>query len=540
MKPFAAWRDEYFSTYVRLHPEEATTLGIGDHSAHFRDISPAGIDALRSFFANALRDAEVYAENDLSIDERLDVEAIARIARFMVHEYGERASFRSNLEMSAFPFSMLAHQQAHVANADDRRALHARASRVGPFLKQHEANLEEGIRAFIAIDRSVAECMANEVLPGAIKTLRQMGDELTDAAAAYEAHLAFLREKVIPHAGDGAVLGEREVAFRLECFFGEPIAINDLIEEATERLHRAQHDLVIAANRLTKLKGEVVHSHLEAATVFMGLWKARTKTFDEAHSLYRASQEKAIAFIRAKGLFSLEGDFNLRFGEIPAGIAVGAPATNWPAPLLQREKSGGFLISSNPSAHCIAGAANLAVHEGIPGHYLQSFAWQRAFSRMPAPVRFVCVTDDVAMAHNYYGSMVNIEGFAAYAEELMLAEGFFSEEEALLSVVSKAVRAARVVCDLSLHAGRMKRDEAARFLSTAAAMPLEWAEAQVLRYQRIPLQALTYHVGCSHIWELKKKAKRLPGYTEATFHSALLNVGPVPPRCAADAIIAGM
>jgi len=536
MKPFSEWRRDYFTAYAHHHPEEATTLGFPGHAHRLSDISQNGQADRQAFFTRTLRELEAYhLSGQLTADEALDGGAISRIAQFSARAHLDR-SF--NVELSVFPYSMVAHQRVHAESTEEKSALCDRLAAIPLFLKQNESNAEEALRGGTRIDRGIVKSFVEEVLPGAIASLREMGGVGEEAAVAYEAHLAFLREEILPRAGEAFAVGEEGVQFRLECFLGTPTSIDELIAEASDALKVAQSELVSAAKRVAAKAGVSVASHKDAAAFFMALWAEHPASHEVAMAMYRSTQTRAEGFVRERGLFAIDGPFNMRIATIPKGIAVGTSATNWPAPLLRAEKSGSFLIAHHAEAHSIAGAANLAVHEGIPGHYLQSFVWQRAFSGEGAPVRFVCVTDDVAMARHYYGSMVNIEGFAAYAEELMLAEGFFSDEEALLSIVSKAIRAARVVCDLSLHSGRMSKEGAAHFLSEEAAMPRGWAEGQIARYARIPLQALTYHLGCAQIWALKKNAQRLPNFSQARFHAALLGVGPVPPRCAADVILA--
>lgn len=542
--PFSEWRNSYFSDYLSLHPEEATTLGVSHHASRLTDLSEDGIARSVAFFERTVRDVASFDISDLDEDARLDLGVIRSLAEFSLREVRDRKSYRTNLELSSFPHVMLAHQSAH-ANGDLAWSeLAERARGVPGYLANHEANLREGSDLGENVDTEIARCFVDHVLPGSIQFLHELAERRPEhapsfelAAKAYAAHLAFVRETLFPRSRECFAIGRAEVEFRLERFLGRPTSLDDLLDDAKVCLAKAQAELVTLANHVARKEGATVASHKEAAKFFMKLWASHPATIDDALATYRDVQERALAFIRSRNLFSLPEPFRLELRTLPPGIAFGTPATNWPAPLLDRKQTGAFLISPEVNAHSTAGIANLAVHEGIPGHFLQSAAWQARFSDDPSPVRFVCVADDVAMTRQYYGSMVNIEGFAAYAEELMLAEGFYTDEEALLSVVSKAIRAARVIVDLSLHAGTMNREEAASMLSENAAVPLGWARGQVLRYSRIPLQAMTYHVGCRQIWELKEKAKLRPDFTEAAFHQRLFEVGPVPPSVAESRIV---
>lgn len=540
----SVWQAPFFREYLALHPEEASTLGVREHASSLTDLSPQGIERSIVFFERVFAElATVHAPNG-NEQERLDIRAVTSLASFALHELRDRRSYRTNLELSSFPHAMLAHQSAHAKGEDEWRSMAERASKVPLYLSQHEANLTEGNLRGEAVDTEIAQCFVDYVLPGAIAFLRGLGNAqprhaaaFESAARAYDVHLAFVRNQVVPSSRENYAIGEAEVLFRLERFLGRPTSIDELLEDANACLKSAQTELVALAQRISAKSGGSVATHHDAALLFRKMWSVHPASLEEAFAKYREVQARAIAFVREKELFLFDESFQLDLSTIPPGIAVGTPAINWPAPLLDRTKSGGFLISPDPDAHSISGAANLAVHEGIPGHYLQSFAWQSRFSGEPHPVRFLCVCDDVAMARQYYGTMVSIEGFAAYVEELMLEQGFFSDEEALLSVVSKAIRAARVIADLSLHARHSSRQAVAEMLAEQTGMPLGWARGQVLRYSRIPLQALTYHVGCRQIWALKGKARAHAGFQEADFHKRLFDLGPVPPAVAESGIV---
>ena len=163
---------------------------------------------------------------------------------------------------------------------------------------------------------------------------------------------------------------------------------------------------------------------------------------------------------------------------------------------------------------------NLAVHEGVPGHYLQSASWQRG---APSPVRFLGVTDDVAMSRSYFGTMLSVEGWAVHMEQLLLAEGFYDAgPERIFFAFCDAVRAMRVLLDLGLHARGMDEQDAVRVVTSATLMPEAWARSQVLRSKRI-----TYLVGSTEIASLRAGAGR--ELDALSFHRALLELGPVPP-----------
>jgi uncharacterized protein (DUF885 family) len=178
------------------------------------------------------------------------------------------------------------------------------------------------------------------------------------------------------------------------------------------------------------------------------------------------------------------------------------------------------------------------VHEAIPGHYLQSAVWQRAFAKgdlsRNAITRFLGVFDDVATSRAYYGTMLSVEGWAVYVERLLRDTGFYdTAAERFFFAVCDAIRAVRVVLDLELHAGDAHPDALVALVSEATHMPERFARWQVLRAKRMPLQGLTYLTGAL---EIEEQRRALAPSSLADFHTALLALGPVPPAMAHAAL----
>src|SRR5690606_31014080 len=114
--------------------------------------------------------------------------------------------------------------------------------------------------------------------------------------------------------------------------------------------------------------------------------------------------------------------------------------------------------------HRRAWVVPLAVHEGVPGHYLQSWLWQRSFRARGAAPNFVSFADLTASERQDWGAMPAIEGWAVYAEDLMLQAGFHSPDQAVAVANFHAIRCARAIVDVGLHTRGWTRDDATRLL----------------------------------------------------------------------------
>jgi uncharacterized protein (DUF885 family) len=136
--------------------------------------------------------------------------------------------------------------------------------------------------------------------------------------------------------------------------------------------------------------------------------------------------------------------------------------------------------------------------------------------------------------------MLSIEGYAVYAEHRMRDAGFYDEgPEQLFFAFCDVLRAVRVILDLSLQTGAMSADDAARFVADTTLMSEGWAHTQIVRALRVPLQGLTYRVGCTSVQALRAEAERRARrarrpFDELAFHDAFFSLGPVPPTTVRD------
>lgn len=543
----ARLRDGFFAAHLAAHPEESTTFGLRGHAGGLSDLGAAAmaaeLDRLRETLraVQALQAEHAAGRRELSLDDRLDLDAIARHVRFHERCFAADTDVE-NLELLTLPSSALQHDALHLASAADVLALAARAAAVPRFLDCQADNLRRGVRSGRAPDRAVVAAFVQRILPGAAKSCAALAGEVTArlaadriaapealarlaastqaASAAYSQLAKIIEQEVAPAARVDVKLGAPEVAFRLREVMGLALPIAHLLEQARFAAQRAQESLIehvrAAGHPNARTAGD-------ARAVLLTILAEKPSTIAAALERYTHHLEAATRFVKERALVPVPEGLALSLAPLPAGIAEGTALTNWPAPLLRPGGRGHALYAPEPSAHSLVQTKNLAVHEGIPGHYLQSAWWQRT---LPSPVRFLGVSDAIAMARGYFGTMLAVEGWAVHMEELLLAEGFYAPgPERIFFAFCDMIRAMRVMLDLQLHAGGLTEDEAERLVMDATLMPQPWARAQVLRAKRIPLQSLTYLVGATELAALRARSS----LSQLAFHRELLRFGPVPP-----------
>ena len=159
----------------------------------------------------------------------------------------------------------------------------------------------------------------------------------------------------------------------------------------------------------------------------------------------------------------------------------------------------------------------LSLHEGLPGHHLQTSLGQER-EGLPAFRRF-----DETTAF--------VEGWGLYAESLGKEMHLYGDPWDYYGHLNyEMLRANRLVIDTGLHAQGWTVERGVRFMMRHSSMSREQATAEVERYVAYPGQALAYKVGELKIRELRDRAERALGrnFDLKGFHDAVLLEGSVP------------
>jgi uncharacterized protein (DUF885 family) len=222
----------------------------------------------------------------------------------------------------------------------------------------------------------------------------------------------------------------------------------------------------------------------------------------------RAETARCEAFIRKTGLVELPKE-PLEIMWTPLFLRAYAGAfLDAPGPLDRGEKSFFYVtpapddatpeqVESKMREDNNRMLALLAIHEAIPGHYLQL----AAANQTPRPLRAA------------FGSGVFAEGWAVYVTQVMLDEGFGDGDLALELVHWKFYLRciANALLDAGIHAD--SRDEAWALDLMVSQSWQEEAEAKAkyLRARLTSTQLPTYFVGSMGCWEVEDRARRAAG-----------------------------
>ena len=301
-------------------------------------------------------------------------------------------------------------------------------------------------------------------------------------------------------------------------------------------------------------------------TVFEKLSHDAPTTDAEMIEGYRKTGADLVAYAHRTGLFDVPADYKLDINITPPPLQFSIEgAAYYPAPPFKATGVGRFYVTPTGNnivalreEHNRIGMANLAAHEGFPGHdwhYKVMTQYRTAIS----PIRWLtpgAVEDSSSM---WQDSMA-AEGWALYSEAL-LAEpqplapnGFYTPEQHLYQLKGQLFRDVRVRVDTGIHTGRMAFEDAVTLFSEVVDfLPGSCQDAKALRglakrascdashraitrYSRWPTQAITYLMGKDQILALRKRAQTALGdrYSAQAFHLEFMRQGTIPVGYFAD------
>jgi uncharacterized protein (DUF885 family) len=161
---------------------------------------------------------------------------------------------------------------------------------------------------------------------------------------------------------------------------------------------------------------------------------------------------------------------------------------------------------------------DLTIHEGVPGHYLQI----ALSNRYPSPLRSVL----------WSGPFV--EGWAVYAEEMMIENGYMDGDPLMKLINLKWYLRAitNAIIDSAIHVDGMTREAAMKLMVEGGFQEEREAAGKWVRAQLTSAQLSTYFVGYLEHIEMREAVREKWGddFTLRRYHDQVLSYGSPPAR----------
>jgi uncharacterized protein (DUF885 family) len=370
---------------------------------------------------------------------------------------------------------------------------------------------------------------------------------------------------------DRYAFGETEYNWALQNNLRLETSAADLYEKSWPIVEATRQSMIdLAAEIATSRKWKFAADKKDVVgVVFAKVGEDAPKNDNEMVGLYRETGVRLVEYARRTRLFDVPADYKLDVTITPPPLRSAIEgAAYYPAPPFKTSGVGRFYVTPTDDdleelrqSHNRAALADLAAHEGFPGHdwhYKVMVQHRQEIS----PVRWLtpgAVEDSSSM----WEDSMAAEGWALYSEALLsepqadAPNGFYTPEERLYQLRGKLFRDLRVRIDTGIHTGRLSFDEAVSLFSAvvdfqpgscsdpkAVRVPAKAASCKsslgaIMRYARWPTQAITYRIGKDQIFELRSRAQRELGdqFSPQRFHVEFMKQGTIPSGYFADELM---
>jgi uncharacterized protein (DUF885 family) len=528
---FNALTQEVLQDFYKRNPINATYLGIHTYDDRLPDLTPAGISATVAAARAFRQRLDAIDPASLSLDARLDREFLQRqmdaiaLQLEVVRSWAKDPdSYTTSITASVYTIM----KRSFAPAAERLKLVIARENKMPAFLQQARANLQDAAKIFA--DIAIEQIEGNRAffqndLPLAFK-------DVTDAAlvaqfqhsngaaiAALDDYKVWLQKELLARATGPFALGADTYSKLLSAteMIDAPLDRLLVIAEADRNRNEAafvQTAKTIDPRRTPEQVLLTVASRHPAPGVLLKTTQDPLDSLRQFITTNRivtippsdpARVQETPPFMRSTTSASMDtpGPFEVKATEAYFNMTL--PDLRWPKPRQDEFMRQWYF----------AAISNVSVHEVYPGHYLQ-FLYGKRF---PTDTRKV------------FGANSNSEGWAHYAEQMMLDEGLHADDPTyrLAQLQDALLRDVRFIVGIKMHTQGMTVDTAEKLFETEGHQPPPVALAEAKRGAGDPLYGY-YTMGKLGILKLRDdyKVKKGGGFTLQEFHDTFIQAGPLP------------
>jgi len=546
---FGALTRRWLESWLALQPVTATYIGDHRFDDQIDDMSPLGRRARTGRWRGLLRELAGIDRAQLSRDNQVDAAILKSQLEYMIWDDERLQSWA----WDAYGWSQLCGNALYLLMARDfapvaarLKSATARMKRLPLLLDQMHASIMPArvppIHAATAAAQAggIMDIVDSMILPEAKALMPEEQAALKTAAdilrGAVKVHRKWLDEVLVPRARGDFRLGSKLFDEKLAFTLNSALSRKDIRAAAWMQLKqtRAQmHDLAKQVLAERKVAGTM--DEQAAIRAALNLCSADRPSPDRLADTSRNAVAMAAKFVRQKNLITLpdapvqiitmpkfQQGFSVAYCDPPGPLDKKLPTFYAVSPIPKgwtRAQTDSFLREYNNRA-----IADIAVHEAMPGHYVQ--LWHA--NKCPSMVRSVL----------WSGSFV--EGWAAYAENMMAEQGFYhgdplyrlTQLKVYLRTITNAILDQAIHCDGMTEAGAMNLMTQMAFQEHSEAAG-KWTRARLSS-----TQLSTYFVGRAEHDAMRARTEKKGGFNLKAYHDKVLSFGSPPARFA-EALLFG-
>jgi len=537
------WLEDFFRSYYKFRPVNATFVGIHHYDGNLPDYSEAGVAALRVSMEDLLERSQRGLRTFNRIEE-LDVELATNFLLIQLEELKGEHFQRGNpaVYSSEAIFGLISLCLREYAPRSERLvSMAGRMKAIPTLLEQGKAIVRSAPREWT--NEAIRQCDgAIKFLDSGIKLLvseweisgaNHLFENAELARKAFEKYREYLSHDLLLHSKDGYGCGSS--FFELLIRKGHGFADLDVSKVAA-----------FGSKRVAQQQERLRHDALKLRSD--GDWEKILSGLSTLHpnldSVLSSCQEcwvESIRFAVQKELVDWP-DYSLIYKFIDPYFREAAPDLYFlfyrsPSPY-ENAKTNYYLISpieksltAEEIVQKLRGISfsvikhNHVVHHGSIGHHLQNYNAYHS----PSAIGKIAGVDCASRIAMFCGGTM-AEGWATYSTLLMDEAGFNTPEEHIAELHSSIRLAARTVVDANLHSGRFTFEDGVNYYTREIGMAPKAAHSEVVKNSMFPGTGAMYLLGLDAILRLRQdlSAKEETSFSLKRFHTLLLSFGSIP------------
>jgi len=552
---FAQLSKEYIDITLSFSPSLATSVGLHqyqkqDLDSMLDDVGAQSFDRQKHFYEDFLTRLQTLDVKKLTTQDRADMAMLQDQCALALMDFNELHPQLHNptwyvetLGNALFsPFVL-----EYAPKAVRYRRLFSRLEKVPLFLDQAALNLTSapGIWTKVAIQENQGNIdLVNQTIRAAMPP--EMADDFSRAArpalAAMHKFDDYLRNSLSNRDNYDWRLGQDRYTRRFRLVLETGTEADTTLASAERELDRVRAQMFDLATPLhrqmfpahkdhTNLSGDALKN--QVISEVLDKIAEHHSTPDSYMADARGDLDEARAFVQQKHLLTLPARSNLQVIPTPDFMrGVYSVGGFNPAPALEPQLGAFYWITPIPTnwpqdridsklrEYNFYGLKLLTIHEAMPGHYVQ----MEIANNVQPPTRRVL--------RSILGNNPYIEGWAVYATQMMLEEGYLDHSpELALTFAKHQLRViANTILDVRLQMLNMSDQEAMDLMQNQTFQEKEEATEKLQRAKLTNCQLPVYFVGWQGWLKLREHSRQAKGtgFRLPAFHDAALAEGAVP------------
>ncbi|MFN0106543.1 MAG: DUF885 domain-containing protein [Bryobacteraceae bacterium] len=528
---FRAFEEDFWRKWLQANPSIATGVGVHDYDAMLEDYSAKAIQAREAELAVMLD--RLQRMKGLAADEVIDGEIIRAAIRAEILETQEVQSWKRNPMMYVGTPGGAIDSLMKRDFAPKRKRLEFVVSRLQELPKMIEAmkaNVSNPPKEFtdlairmasgsVGFYKDTVTAWAKDAAGGDPGLMDWFGKANKQAIAAMEEAARWLKADLSPRSkGDYAIGGD---------LFAKKLKYEEMVDTPVDRLlaigeanlEKDYKAFVETARRIDPKKSpahvmaDISNDHPTEADLIPATQRTLAsirqflvdKKIIELPNALLPKVEETPPYARSGSFASMDTPGAYETKATEAFYYVTPPEKDWDA----KHKEEHLRLYNKPVLDIIT------VHEAFPGHFTQ----------------FIFANQFPTRTRKLYSCSSNAEGWAHYAEQMMLEEGFGNGDPKLkLAQLSEALlRDCRYVAGIKLHTAGMTVEEGAKMFVEKGFQEPANAYEEARRGAYNPTY-LYYTLGKLQVYKLREDYKKAKGqeFNLARFHADFVKQGAIP------------